>query len=145
MDEFIDRMGLVAEGDGLSRIAGRIMGLIVVDGGPLSFTQVAERLQISRASVSTNTRLLEHLGVIERVAQRGERQDFFQLSDAPYAKLLQGSAGRMEKARSVVEHAKKELAGSDSQAWRRLDELSGFYEALNKSFEELAARFSAKG
>jgi DNA-binding transcriptional regulator GbsR (MarR family) len=43
VEEFVERMGLVAEGDGLPRIAGRIMGLMVIEGGPLSFAELAQR------------------------------------------------------------------------------------------------------
>ena len=141
LDTFIDRMGLVAEADGLSRIAGRIMGLMVVEGGPLSFAQIAERLAISRASVSTNTRFLERIGVIERVAVKGERQDYFQLARAPYARLLEGSVARIKKAQSVVADAKAELPPQDEACLRRLEELGKFYEALSESFEDLVARF----
>lgn len=142
---FIDRMGLVAEADGLSRIAGRIMGLMVVEGGPLSFAQIAERLAISRASVSTNTRFLERIGVIERVAVKGERQDYFQLAKAPYARLLEGSVARIKKAQSVVADAKAELNPQDETRRRRLEQLGAFYEALSESFEDLVARFEDQG
>ncbi|EDP62841.1 hypothetical protein BAL199_10807 [alpha proteobacterium BAL199] len=142
VEEFVERMGLVAEGDGLPRIAGRIMGLMVIEGGPVSFAQLAQRLEISRGSVSTNTRFLERLGVIERITIRGDRQDYFQLSKAPYAQLLRGSAERLSKAGAVVSQAKTALSDSDLGALHRLDELGEFYKALNDSFKQLAARFS---
>ncbi len=37
IDEFVERFGLIAQAQGLSRIAGRIMGLIIIEGGPISF------------------------------------------------------------------------------------------------------------
>lgn len=142
MEEFIERMGLVAEADGLSRISGRIMGLMVLEGGPLSFAEIAERLEVSRGSVSTNTRFLERLGVIERVAIKGKRQDHFQLAKAPYARLLEGSVERMKKARSVVADAKAQVGPEDADRQRRLDELGAFYDALASHFEDLVDRFS---
>jgi DNA-binding transcriptional regulator GbsR (MarR family) len=140
LDTFIDRMGVVAEADGLSRIAGRIMGLMVVDGGPLSFSEIAERLDVSRASVSTNTRFLERIGVIERVTVKGSRQDHFQLTEDPYARLLEGSIARMKKAQDVVADAKAGLSPEDSERRRRLEELGAFYASLAETFEALAAR-----
>ena len=144
VEEFVERMGLIAEGDGLSRIAGRIMGLMVIEGGPLSFAELAQRLEVSRGSVSTNTRFLERLGVIERVARRGDRQDYFQLATAPYVRLLEGSVDRMMKAHGVVAHAKEQLSDNDGDTQRRLDELASFYEGLGNSFRELAKRFSGE-
>lgn len=144
VEEFVERMGLIAEGDGLSRIAGRIMGLMVIEGGPLSFAELAQRLEVSRGSVSTNTRFLERLGIIERVARRGDRQDYFQLATAPYVRLLEGSVDRMLKAHSVVANAKDQLADKDGDTQRRLDELASFYKELGNSFRELAKRFSGE-
>ncbi|RIA45439.1 GbsR/MarR family transcriptional regulator [Dichotomicrobium thermohalophilum] len=141
LDRFVDRMGLVAEADGLSRIAGRIMGLMVLEGGPLSFSEIAERLDISRASVSTNTRFLERIGVIERVTVKGSRQDHFQLAKAPYARLLEGSVARIKKAQGVVADAKAEVSPEDNERRQRLDELGAFYATLAETFEELVARF----
>ena len=70
-ENFIERMGMIAQADGLPRIAGRIMGLIILEGGPYSFGELAKRLSVSRGSISTNTRLLENMGVIERTAKPG--------------------------------------------------------------------------
>jgi len=141
LDTFIDRMGVVAEADGLSRIAGRIMGLMVVEGGPLSFSEIAKRLDVSRASVSTNTRFLERIGVIERVAIKGQKQDHFRLAKAPYARLLEGSVARIKRAESVVADARAGLSPDDTDRLRRLDELGAFYAALAESFEDLVTRF----
>lgn len=120
------------------------MGLMAIDDDPCSFSELAERLEVSRASISTNTRFLEHIGVIERVARRGERQNYFQLAAAPYVSLLQGSIDRMAKAHGVVAHAKDQLPMLDEAAKRRLEELGTFYKELGSSFEGLAKRFLAK-
>jgi DNA-binding transcriptional regulator GbsR (MarR family) len=102
-DRFIERYGLLSEEDGLPRTAGRMMALMIVEGGPFSFSGLAQRLQVSRASVSTNTRLLEQLGMIERVTRPGERQDYFQLVADPWARTLEAWLDRQLKKRKVLE------------------------------------------
>lgn len=144
VEEFVESMGLIAESDGLPRIAGRIMGLMIIEGGPCSFSELAERLEVSRASISTNTRFLERIGVVSRVTLRGERQDYFQLATAPYARLLQGSIDRMAKAQAVVTDARGKLTMIDKAASGRLDELAAFYEELGNSFQSLAKTFISK-
>jgi DNA-binding transcriptional regulator GbsR (MarR family) len=141
LDTFIEQMGLVAEAEGLSRIAGRIMGVMVLESGPLSFSEIAERLDVSRASVSTNTRFLERIGVIDRLTVKGSRQDHFRLARSPYARLLEGSVARMKKAESVAANAKNALSPEDNERRQRLDELGAFYATLAQTFEELVARF----
>ncbi len=142
--EFVERMGLITQADGLPRIAGRIMGLMIVHGGPFGFTELAERLSVSRASISTNTRLLEDLGVIERTAMPGDRQDYFRLSRQPYARMLRGIVERMHRAREVVESAQAALPQDMAGAQERLAELDAFYEALIDSFGTVIEAWEAK-
>lgn len=129
--EFIERMGLLAQGDGLPRIAGRLMGLMVLHGGPLAFGDLAERLQVSRGSVSTNVRLLEGMGVLERVTKPGERGDFFRLADDPYGRLIEGVRQRAAKGASLAASTREAMDEKlDAQARKRLEALGSFYGTL---------------
>ena len=127
--DFIERMGLMTEADGLPRIAGRIMGFLVIHGGPFSFAELADRLKVSRSSVSVNTRLLEDLGAIERVAHSGDRQDYFALRPNAYARILGRYVQRMEHAREMVENTIDRLPQDWTGAQARLADLLAFYEA----------------
>ncbi|MDF1587038.1 GbsR/MarR family transcriptional regulator [Marinimicrococcus flavescens] len=143
-DQFIEQLGMVFQAEGLPRIAGRVMGLLVIEGGPMAFAAIAERLRISRGSVSTNTRLLEQMGVLERVAVPGERQDFFRLAAAPYVRLLSGLTQRMAKARDVVQRAGRSLPPDRHGAHQRLAELDEFYAEFGSSLARLIEQFSRR-
>jgi DNA-binding transcriptional regulator GbsR (MarR family) len=65
---FIEGMGLYFEDFGVPRIAGRLLGLLLVTNRPLSLEEVATTLGVSRASVSTNARLILATGLVERVS-----------------------------------------------------------------------------
>lgn len=143
--DFVERMGTLIQADGLPRIAGRIMGLMVIYGGPFSFSELVERLQVSRASVSTNSRLLERLGVIERTNMPGERQDYFKLRPQPYARMLRGYVERMHHARDVVWETQEALPPDYPDAHARLRELDAFYEALSESFLTVIENCEAGG
>ena len=142
--EFVEQMGLVTQADGLPRIAGRIMGLMIMQGGSFGFTELAERLSVSRASISTNTRMLEDLGVIERTTVPGDRQDYFRLARQPYARMLRGVVERMRRARGVVEQAQDALSHDMTGAQERLAELDAFYEELIDSFVSVIKAWDAK-
>lgn len=142
--EFVEQMGLILQAEGLPRIAGRIMGLMIMHGGPFSFAELAERLSVSRASISTNTRLLEDLGVIERTATPGDRQDYFRLSRQPYARMLRGVVRRMRRAREMVESTQGALPEEMTEAHMRLQELDAFYEALIESFANVIDAWDAR-
>jgi len=137
ISEFVEQMGLILQAEGLPRIAGHIMGLMIMHEGPFSLSQLAERLSVSRASISTNTRLLEDLDIIVRTAKPGDRQDYFKLSPQPYARLLRGVVRRMRRARDVVEDTQDALPESLTDTHERLRELDAFYEVLIDTFVDV--------
>ncbi|RNB81286.1 transcriptional regulator [Brevibacillus fluminis] len=77
---FIEEIGLDYECLNLPRIAGRIMGLLLVTTDPLSSQQIASTLQISLGSVSTNINLLLQMGVVEKKSLIGDRINYYILA-----------------------------------------------------------------
>lgn len=136
--QFVERLGLAAQGDGLPRIAGRIMGFLILKGGPVSFSELVDDLRVSRGSISTNTRLLDSLGVIDRVAMAGERQDYYQLAADPYGRLMEGSLKRMRKMQSIVDDAGATVSPA---ARERLACMSRFYQLAIDSTLALLERW----
>ncbi len=128
--DFIEGLGLVFQGDGMPRIAGRLLGFFVLHGGPFSFTELAEKLEISRGSVSTNTRLLEDMGVIERIAMRGERQDYFRLAPDPYIQIVARKRERSIRAREAILRNAQSLDDLGEEGLTRVSELAGFFQTL---------------
>ncbi|MBT1452443.1 MarR family transcriptional regulator [Glaciecola sp. XM2] len=142
IDEFIEKMGLMSQSDGLPRIAGRILAVLIMYDEPYSFSQLSERLAVSRGSVSTNTRLLVHLGMIERVTKRGERQDYFKLKENPYLSLMQGIEARTTHATDVIEQTQNQLLANDpsiSGAQQRLTEMKTFYQSFKSAIQDLTS------
>ena len=140
---FIERNAIQAETSGLPRIAGRLIGIFLLDGGPISFAELAERMQASRASVSTNTRLLERLGIIERVAMRGERQDFFSLRANPFLIVLEQSIADCQRFTTYVDEL---LATSPlpADATARLQQAQDFHAVTAQTLQELLAKLAER-
>ncbi|MAB50555.1 MarR family transcriptional regulator, partial [Marinobacter sp.] len=103
---FIERLGLQAQSEGFSRIAGQIWATLIVSDEPVSSSQLVDTLRVSKASVSTNTCFLERLGIVERRSIPGERQDFFAIRPHPYAALVEGQIKRLEARKEVIAEAK---------------------------------------
>lgn len=139
---FIEQMGLTSQTDGLPRIAGRIAGYFIIYGGPVSFAQLAEQLKISRGSVSTNARMLVSIGFIEKVAVPGDRQDYYQLSDAPFLRMIDGYLQRMRHMQSIVETADRKIPAHLADTKQRLQQMRHFYREAVLSNELLLARLS---
>ena len=132
--EFVERMGLLAQSDGLPRITGRIWGLFMISGEDmLSFSDIADALQISRGSVSTNARTLVSLGVLERRARPGERQDYYAIRDNPYLTLLETTLARQREKATMVRAASRAARRAGPKA--KLAQLADFYDALNEGLQ----------
>ena len=56
--KFIEKLGFYYESYGVPRIGGRMLGLLLVAGEPVSAEQMSATLLVSRSSISTNIRLL---------------------------------------------------------------------------------------
>src|SRR5262249_15791681 len=91
---FIEDFGLSLASQGFSRTAGRLLGLILMldDGGDLE--SLAAHLRVSRASVSTNSRLLESIGAIERHSVPGRRRMVYRASRGGVAGGEDGAGAR---------------------------------------------------
>ncbi len=73
---FTDRVASLFEHDGLPPIAGRIFALLLLSEEPRSLDQLSAELGISKASASTNARLLARFGLVEPVHRPGSRRDY---------------------------------------------------------------------
>lgn len=126
---FIEQLGLNAQADGLPRIAGRMMGYLLVNGEACSLSSLADELQVSRGSISTNARLLVSQGMIARVAVAGERQDYYQIVDEPYKAMLLVYAERMRQMRRNASALIEALEGESdySDAIGRVRQVEQFF------------------
>jgi DNA-binding transcriptional regulator GbsR (MarR family) len=139
---FIERFALLSEEDGLPRIAGRILGLLIVRDEALSFDELSNTLQIS--SVSTNTRLLEQRGVLRRVSRLGERRDLFEIGDDVHRRILETMLRRQQRMRDLAAQSRRELPQSESRARTSLKEMEEFLTAVIEGTEKALERLRKK-
>jgi len=126
-EDFIEQMGLITQADGGTRIAGRIMGLLIVAGRPFSLAEMADRLEISKASASTNARLLANAGVIRQTGRTGDRRDYYELGEDPYPRMMETITARMRKVANLVFEAEARFTDDSDGARTRVRQLAQFY------------------
>ncbi len=141
--EFIESMGLVYQADGLPRIAGRILGFLTIKDSSYSLQELADVLEVSRGSVSTNTRLLEQFGMVDRVAKSGDRQGFYRLSPDAYPSVLAGAKMRMLKARKAIAAALEKIPKSAKGSHNNLKEMAGFYDITIEGLDSIVKEYAA--
>jgi len=128
--EFIEKIGMIAQADGLPRIAGRLLGMLVWDGEAVAFGDLADQLQVSRGSISTATRILEERRLIKRTSKPGQRQDYFQLADNPYAKMLEAVAVGLTRAQEEIDDTLAEIPDTERAIKSRVAAYSSFYKRM---------------
>jgi DNA-binding transcriptional regulator GbsR (MarR family) len=87
-EQYVERMGLLWEGEGLPRIAGRVFGFLTLQAEPCTLDDLATALGVSKGSVSTDARRLESLGLIRRVSLPGDRRDYYAVVPDVPARML---------------------------------------------------------
>ena len=135
MDRFIEQMGLLAQAEGEPRIAGQIMGYLVIEGAPRTLQQMTEALQISKASASTNARLLEYKGHVRRVAPMGSRRDAYEAVGLPSIEFIDAMAERFRTAAGDFTGLAADFPASHAAARDRVEELALFYRKSADFFE----------
>ncbi len=140
---FVDDMGLVLETDGRPRIAGLILGwLLICDPPHQSFSDLVAALGVSKGSVSSMTRLLMESGMIERHAVHGDRQAYFRIAPDAWVRVLERQVRVMEQLSSVAERGLALVQGSarDAERLREMHDLNRLaadrMPALIASFEQ---------
>ena len=140
LQNFVEKMGLAMERLGATRTFGRILALLIVAEDPLSLTQMAEILRVSKASISTNARLCEQTGLVLRVSLPGDRRTYYEILPGAFEMSL---SRRLYSLREMIDLAEEGLAALDEshpKARVRLEELHDLYtflgEGMKKAIEQ---------
>ena len=141
--QFIERMGLALEADGLPRIAGRIFGLLLVSEEARSLDDMAAELGVSKASVSTNTRLLEERGVLEQVGRPADRRDYYRVPRDLFTHTMAQRLARWERFHQTIGDARSSIPIGSRIVRERLEELEEAYAYMSQVIKEALAEWPA--
>jgi DNA-binding transcriptional regulator GbsR (MarR family) len=94
---FIEESGILFETMGMTRMAGRIMGyLMITDKDMASFEELTQVLQASKSSISTNVKACTLVGFIKPITQPGDRKTYYMLSpDISWSDLFRKKAEQL--------------------------------------------------
>jgi len=85
-DGLIEAAGRTSQGLGLGRIIGQIYALLYFSISPLSLDEIAEELQVSKASVSVNIRELSKWSAVRKVWVKASRRDYYE-AEADFSRI----------------------------------------------------------
>lgn len=139
---FVEEVGLMFELVGLPRMSGRIFGWLLISNPPQqSHGDLAEVLQASKGSISTMTRLLIQIGLIERVSLPGERRDYFQIKPNAWSQMTKQRMAQITAFRQLAEKGLELLQDTPPRLQRRLQEMRDIHAFLERELPLLDERW----
>jgi DNA-binding transcriptional regulator GbsR (MarR family) len=129
LNKFIESMGLYFESFGIPRIGGRMLGLLLVAPEPLSAENISSILKVSRASISTNFRMLLQVGWAEKISFPGDRTTYYIFPENGFEKTFTMEIQAVGTLKRIVDQRLNALSPEDV-AHDRLNGLSEWTDFL---------------
>ena len=139
--EFVEAMGRHFEVEGVPRIGGRMFAFLLLRETPCSLDDLVEELAISKASASTNARLLEQWALIRRTSIPGDRRDYY-TADPDQTRTLEFRLARVREYGDLLRVGAG--AATSPVIARRLDSLARFHVEAIDALEPLLAKWRAR-
>jgi DNA-binding transcriptional regulator GbsR (MarR family) len=130
-DSMLDGLGKLADYFGYNKVLGKMYGALLLSPLPMSLDDLMVHLDISKASVSMNMRMLENIGLAREVWVRGDRRKYYEAESDLWRALTNVLGSRelrdVNKALGVLETNIERLRmGADSMSEGER-ELAHFY------------------
>jgi DNA-binding transcriptional regulator GbsR (MarR family) len=125
---YVEDFGLLFEGFGLPRMVGRVLGVLLISQeSEFSAEELAEALQASRGSISSATRSLIDMGLVQRRTRRGERRDYFRVKPNAWDEVMRRELESLKTFRQMAERGLGLIDPEDKAARQNLEEMREFY------------------
>ena len=143
---FVEETAITLESIGLPRMAGRILGYLLISNPPhQSADEMMEALSSSRGSRSAMTRMLVQMEMIERLSLPGIRHNYFRLRSGAWEQLIKsGIAGKFRELRRLSERGLELLKNEPSGASDRLREGQDLFAFVEKEYPALIERWKSR-
>jgi DNA-binding transcriptional regulator GbsR (MarR family) len=142
---FIEDIGLYFEQMGLPRMAGRILGALLISDPPAqSITDLGVRLNASKSSISIMARLLVERGLIERVASPVPRRDYYRFKPGGWITYMKQWLGLMSGLHQITERGMKLMADKPEPLKERLQEAHDLFSSVELEFPSILEKIARK-
>jgi DNA-binding transcriptional regulator GbsR (MarR family) len=140
---FVEEFSRVFIESGFPRMEARVVAwLMMSDRSGMSSSGLAETLGASKGAISTATRFLVQVGLIERFHTSGERESRFRVNPMAWSDLL---AVKTRGMRRVQEMAERGLVYADTPESRaQLEELRDIYAFFEREMVDIARRWKER-
>jgi DNA-binding transcriptional regulator GbsR (MarR family) len=133
--EWVERVAMYLARDGVPPIAGRVLGwLMVCDPPEQSAGQISAAIGASRASLTSNLRLLSGMGFLTWRTRPGERTIYYRMAEDAWAvvvrKQIAGITSFLDITRDGID-----LVGTDDERAARIRQAHATFEWMATVFD----------
>ncbi|MFC1988872.1 GbsR/MarR family transcriptional regulator [Chloroflexota bacterium] len=140
--QFVEEVGIFFEHTGMPRMTGRILGWLMISDPPHQTTdELTQALQASKGSISTMTRLLIRVGLIERVSLPGQRRDYFRIKAGAWHQMLKDNMTQITTFRLITERGLELIEGKAHFNRQWLEEMRDMNAFFEREFPVLLDRW----
>ena len=144
VDGFVERVGEFYARMGLPRIAGRLLGwLLICKPEHQSADQLCEGIGASRGSISNMLRLCTSWGLVESMGLPGERRTYYRIRPRAWAEALDDSTAKFTAMREIAEEGLEVLKDAEPEQRARLEGMKELYSFFEEEFPALIERWEA--
>jgi DNA-binding transcriptional regulator GbsR (MarR family) len=142
MRQFIEDVGILYGEMGFPRMAGRIFGWLLLCEPPhQSAEQLANIVEASKGSISSMTRLLIQMGMVEKIGIPGRRDTCYRIRSGSWSELMRNNLTNLTAMRKLAERGLDLIAGRAPESRQRLQELRDFHAFLEREIPSLLDRY----
>jgi hypothetical protein len=101
---------------GLPPITGRVLGLLMICDPPeQSAGDIADTIQASRASLTSNMRFLTTIGLVRKVRRPGDRTTYYRIEDDAWHRVVQRKLDSLGAFADIADEGVALAAGNDTE------------------------------
>lgn len=133
---WVERVAMFLAADGVPPIAGRILGwLMVCDPPEQSAGQIGHAIGASRASLTTNMRVLLTMDFVSRRTRPGERTAYYRVEENAWERVVRRQIATLTAFRDITGDGAAML-GADSGRAARIREAQEVFDWMAKVFDD---------
>jgi DNA-binding MarR family transcriptional regulator len=133
--EWVERVATYLAADGMPPIAGRILGwLMICDPAEQSAAEIAGAIGASRASLTTNLRVLAAMGFVSRRTRSGSRTAYYRVDEDAWEKVVRRQVASLSSLGGIVD-AGLDLVGRGSARAGRIRGAHEIFLWMTRAFE----------
>lgn len=142
--QFVEDCGLYFEGVGLTRVAGRIIGWLLICEPPYQLqSELVEVLGASKSSISVALKDLTTLYLVERFSLPGDRRTFYRTTKDMWSRSFRARMHQVTALKELGERGLEALENETPQRRKRLEFMRDMNEFMEVEFPKLLDAWDA--